>query len=146
MPNDPLKTVLRLRQRGVDDAKRNLAASLAIAAEAASTLHAAECAIEQEAERASDPDGGDHLVEAFAAWLPGARHRTAQARALHERHEADVGRRRAELAASRTALESVESLLTQCAAIAAADEARRIQHALDEAAGRLTKDQDAALT
>ena len=76
--------------------------------------------------------GTDQLVEAFAAWLPGARHRAAQARAVHVRMEAEVGRLRAELQASRSALESIEALIAERRAAQAAEQARRWQRDLDE--------------
>jgi flagellar biosynthesis chaperone FliJ len=134
VPRDPLATVLRLRQHAVEEARRAVAVSLATAGAAADAARAAEQAIEREAELASDPEGDDSLVEAFAAWLPSARHHAAQARAMHERHEAEAARCRASLAACRTALETIESLVAQRESEAAKSQARRMQQALDESA------------
>ena len=136
MPRDPLDTVRRLRHRAVDEERRSLAESLAVAADAEAQARTAERHIEQEAERASDPSGDDALVEAFAAWLPGARHRAAQARALVERHEAEVSRRRAELAGCHTALAAIDGLIEQRRAAGVVAEQRSEQIAMDEAASR----------
>ncbi len=136
MPRSPLETVRWLRQRAVDDSRRSLAASLAAAAEADAAARAAELSIEREAERASDLSGDDNLVEAFAAWLPGARRLAVQARALQDRHETEAACRRAELAASRAALEAIEALLEQRRVAKAARDACHMQHGLDEMAAR----------
>ena len=129
---DSLDSVRGLRVRAVDEARQTLAAGLAAAAAAHATASDAERVIDEETERASDPRGTDQLVEAFAAWLPGARHRAAQARAVHVRLEAEVGRLRAELQASRSALESIEALIAERRAAQAAEQARRWQRDLDE--------------
>lgn len=136
MSSDPLATVLALRRREVDAARRALAAALAVAAAANERANAADRSIEHEIQRATDPSGDDRLVEAFAAWLPIARHSAAQARALHDRHEADVARLRAELQAGRTALEAIEALIDERAAHRSAILARRAQHDLDEIGAR----------
>ena len=136
MPHDPLETVLRLRRRAVDDVRRTLADAITAADAAHEQANLAEHAIETEAMRAADPAGDDLLVEAFGAWLPAARHRAAQARSHHARLEADIARRRAELQASRTALESIEALIASRAAQRHAAETRRFQRAIDEAASR----------
>ena len=88
-----------------------MADSLEAAAIAAKAARAAELAITREMQRASATDGGDNLVEAFAAWLPAARQRAAHAQARQDRQEADVARCRADLAACRSALEAIESLI-----------------------------------
>ena len=141
---EPLETVRWHRQRAIDDVRQSLAASLAAASSADAEARTAERSIEAEATRASDTSGDDNLVEAFAAWLPGARHRVAQARALQERHEAEANRHRAELAICRTAMEAIETLINNRKAEASAIENRREQHALDEAAARTARPIDDA--
>ena len=136
MPGSPLETVLRLRQRAVDDARQSLASSLLTADAADEQARTAEQRIEIEAQRATSLDGGDDLVEAFAAWLPGARQQAMQARAAHERLAAEVACRRAELAASRSGLEVIETLLRQKRDVAAAQQSRRMQQEIDEAGSR----------
>ncbi len=136
MPNDPLETVLSLRRRAVDEARATLARRSDEAGRAHTDAAALEHAIEHEAQRASDLDGDDARVEAFALWLPGARTRARQARDRHERLEAEVARARADLAARRTALESIEQLMANRAAEARAEAAREEQRDLDERAAR----------
>ncbi len=127
MSRDPLLAVLRLRQRTVDDARLGLAQAVAAEMAAEALARAAERSMECEAQRAADPDGGDELVEAFAAWLPGARQRAAQARAEQERLSEAVTCRRAELAASRAGLDVIETLLRRKQEAAAAARARQEQ-------------------
>ena len=134
MPREPLQTVLHLRQRAVEDLQRSLVLALAAETEATRLAREAESLIEDEAHRASAPDGDDGLVEAFGRWLPTARARAAEARAAQEHQQAEVTRRRAELAAARTGLEVIETLLRERRAEAAAAEMRRVQRSLDEAA------------
>ncbi len=136
MPREPLETVLWLRKRAVDEVRQTLARALATEAAANAEARDAEQSIEAEAQRASDPSGGDDLVEAFATWLPGARQRASLARATQERLEAEVACRRAELAATRTGLEVIETLLRQRRDTAAQGILRRMQQSLDEAAAR----------
>ena len=111
MANDSLQALLTVRRRAVDEGRRALAESLDAAAAAAKAARAAELAITREMQRASATDGGDNLVEAFAAWLPAARQRAAHAQARQDRQEADVARCRADLAVCRTALEAIEQLV-----------------------------------
>ena len=136
MPRDALETARWLRQRAIDETREALSATITLASEAASAARDAERAIERETERASNPDGNDALVEAFAAWLPGARHVAGQARAASERLEAEVVRRRAELAACRAALEAVESLLAERRHAELRKRLLQEQQTIDEAAAR----------
>lgn len=136
MPRDPLTVMLRFRRRTVDEARVTLATALAGETEATTRLRAAERSIETEADRASDPGGGDDLVEAFARWLPAARDRVGQAKGEQERQAVEVARKRAELAAARTGLEVIETMLREKRDFAAGEEAKRSQQAIDEAGGR----------
>ncbi len=132
MPHDTLQSIIGLRRRAVDAARRALTTAIAAAVSADEVARRAEQAIQQETGLAADPLGDDRLVEAFAAWLPAARQRATQARLWHERQEAEVARCRADLAASRTALESVEQLAAERRIADQADRARREARALDE--------------
>jgi flagellar export protein FliJ len=136
MPHDPLKTLMRLRRQAVDEGRRNLATSLDAASAASDAVRRAELAIIKETDRASQPDGSDQLVEAFAAWLPGARTRVAQALALQDRQEAEVARRRAELTACRAALEAIEQLRAARQSVEDEALAKREARQIDEAASR----------
>jgi flagellar biosynthesis chaperone FliJ len=108
--HDTLSVLIRLRQQACDDAQRQLVASLAAEGRAQAMADDAERAIASETEAALDLCGSDATVEAFAAWLPVARGRLEQALRGLETRRAETARARAGLAASRTALESVETL------------------------------------
>lgn len=136
MPREPLETVLRLRRHAVEEARRALTDSLVGATQAEIEAHQIEREIQTETDRAADITTGDSLVEAFAAWLPSARKRLSAARAAQHRQEADVTRCRAELAASRTAMQSVETLLAERKARQAEAGGRRAQRALDDMGAR----------
>ena len=105
-----------------------------VEAEADELAKQAERLIAAETVAASALDGDDGVVEAFAAWLPGARQRAAQAREACERAQADVSRARAVLSMTRAGVEAVATLAQEQAARLAALAARREQHALDDAA------------
>jgi putative NADH-flavin reductase len=137
MKHEVMVTVARLRRLARDEARQDL--SRAVAAEAAAATRADEAVqrIAEEAVAASSLTGDDAVVDAFAAWLPGARRYAAETRALCDHASAEVGRMRAILTASRTASEAVETLLAQRADAQAKDYARRMQSELDEA-GRQT--------
>lgn len=132
MSNDPLQALLTVRRRTVDEGRRALADSLDAAAVAAKAARAAELAITREMQRASATDGGDNLVEAFAAWLPAARQRAAQAQARQDRQEAEVARCRADLAVCRSALEAIEQLVEARQAEREAGRARHEQAELQD--------------
>jgi hypothetical protein len=132
MKSDSLVTVARLRRMAQDAARQDL--SRALAAEAIAIAHADDATrrIADEAEAASSLMADDAVVDAFAVWLPGARQHAAATRAVCERAGAEVGRTRAVLTLSRTAVEAVETLLVQRAEAQAKDRARRLQAELDE--------------
>lgn len=137
MKHKAVQTVARLRRLALDDASRAL--SQALAAETAAAARAEEAArqIAEEAAAASSLTGDDAMVEAFVAWLPGARRHAAETRDACERAGAEVARLRAVLTASRAACEAVETLLAQRKEAQAKERDRRSQAELDEA-GRQT--------
>ena len=138
MRREPLETVLRLRRHAVDEARRALTDSLVAVTEAEMAAHQLQRDIQAETERAADLAGGDAMVEAFAAWLPAARRRLSEARTVQDRHEAEVARCRAELTASRAAMQAVEALLSERRAKQADALGKQVQRGLDEAASRTT--------
>lgn len=138
MKHKAILTVARLRRLALDDASQAVSRALAAEVIAATRADDANQQIADEAAAASSLNGDDALVEAFAAWLPGARQHAAEAREACERAGAEVTRLRAVLTASRTASEAVETLLAQRAEEAAEDRNRRSQAELDEA-GRQTE-------
>lgn len=113
MATDPLVTLIKLRKRVCDEAQRLLVDALAQEDLAEQASHFVERQIALETEAATDINGSDAMVEAFAAWLPKARHELALARQKLLDRQADTMRSRAELTACRTALETVETLQQQ---------------------------------
>jgi len=136
VPHDPLPVLARLRRMAHEEALAALARALQAEGEADARAKQAERLIATETQAASDPAGDDGVVEAFAAWLPGARTRAAQARAACERAQADVSRARAMLAVTRAGVEAVKTLIAEQSARLAAAAARAEQRALDDAAAR----------
>lgn len=134
MPRDPLDTLARVRRLAHEEALATLARVLQIEGEADQLAKDAERIIATEQAAAGALDGDDSVVEAFAAWLPGARQRAFQAREACERAQADVARARAVLAMTRAAMEAVATLAEDQAVRRAVAAARREQHALDDAA------------
>ena len=138
MKHKAIQTVARLRRLALDDASQALSRALAAETIAAARADEATRQIADEAAAASSLTGDDAMVEAFAAWLPGARRYAAEARDACERAGAEVARLRAVLTASRAACEAVETLLAQRAETEAKERDRRSQAELDEA-GRQTE-------
>lgn len=134
MPRDPLDTLARVRRMSHEEALAALALVLQAEEEADGLAKQAERTIAAETVAAGALDGDDGVVEAFAAWLPGARQRAAQARGACERAQADVSRARAVLAMTRAGVEAVAALLDEQESRWAAAAARQEQHALDDAA------------
>ena len=132
MKHNAIVTVARLRRLARDEAHQVLLCALATEAAAIARADDATRRIADETAAASSITGDDAMVDAFAAWLPGARQHAINTRAACERAGAEVGRTRAILTVSRTAAEAVETLLAQRAAAAAKDYARRFQAELDE--------------
>lgn len=136
MPLDAIATVLRVRRTALDEAKRGLAACLKDEDKAEAAARATERAIYDETAAAGALAADDAVMEAFAAWLPGARRRVEAAREMHERARADTARARAAVSAARSALEAAEVLQAERARVRAAEAERKQQLALDEAGRR----------
>lgn len=137
MRREPLDTVLRLRRHAVDDARRALTDSLVAATAAEMSAQQLQRDMQAETDRAADVSGDDSMVEAFAAWLPAARQRLDAARLAQERQEVEVARCRAELTASRAAMQAVEALIAENRARQAEAREKLAQRSLDEAAARV---------
>lgn len=132
MAHDPLQALLKVRSRAVDEGRRALAEKLSVAADATKAAQSAEADIARELERASTSDGADSLVEAFAAWLPGAQQRLIQAQFRLDRQEAEVARCRADLTVCRTALEAITQLSASRRSAQEQERTRQSQKELDE--------------
>lgn len=138
MARDSMEALLRLRQLAVGDARRDLAACIAVEVAAQEAVKTIEAAVMRETAAACRLDGSDQVVESFAAWLQRMRPSAAAAEAAMQAAALRTTEARAVLAAARSAAESVEALLAHHAVVAAALAAAAEQHALDEAAGRAT--------
>ena len=136
MRPDALLTLLKLRRRTVEEARTALADALRRQDGAETGLLAAEEAIRTETDRAADPAAGDGVVEMFAAWLPGARRRAADAQDCLDLAVAEAAEARAMLALARAALEAAETLQNQAREAADMAAFRREQEILDEAGRR----------
>lgn len=141
MPHDPLHTLHKLRKTGQDEARQALARALQVEAGATAAATTAERTITDEQHAAMDLAADDHIVEAFAAWLPTAHTATAQAWQAAEHAQSEVARARALLTAAQAATETVETLIRERATARQAHAARREQADLDEAAGRWPKEE-----
>jgi flagellar export protein FliJ len=128
---DALATLRRLRRMNADQARRDLAASLAASSEANQRAQVARAALQSEA-RAAAVDAGHPLAGSYAAWLPAGQmavretvtaERTAQLRA-----EAS----RAALAEARAAERAVETVQDAQAVARQAAALKREQAELDD--------------
>jgi flagellar export protein FliJ len=131
-----LETLHRLRRLATDQARRDLAAMLALENAAETRLAAAKTAIATEA-AAATVDAGHPLAGAYAAWLPAAQARGTAAAAAVRAAEAEVALARGLLADARAAARSVEFIADERAEVARRDRLRRDQAGADDLAGRL---------
>ncbi len=132
MGRDPLDTLIRLRRTACEDAQRALVRCLAAEHQAEWAAGEEERSIAREIQAASDPSGSDAVVEALAAWLPGARRRLLETRNQWETLQAETARARAGLVACRAALESIERLQQERRQAAEQVLQRRAQIELDD--------------
>ena len=120
-----LKTLLRVRSTSVKEAQTALVAAL-VAEQAAMTGEAQLTgAIQAELAAVAALDVGDAAVEAVGRWLPEARIRQRAAEGLRQEAESRTARARAELAAARTAEETVQLLIAADQEQARTDQERR---------------------
>lgn len=110
MTRDPLATLLKVRRQACDDALCSLVAAVEAENSARSEAQVIERRMADEARVATDPQSSDQAVEAFAVWLTVARRQLATAEQAVLQREAETARKRAELTACRTALETIETL------------------------------------
>ncbi len=139
MPRDPLQAVLRLRRIANDEARRAVSDAVAQETLAQRLADMVDDEIARETALACSLEADDAAVEAFGAWLTYARQRAEAARNAAERAEAETARARAVLNLARAGLETAEMLLARRVDAAAAAQARREQHALDDLTRRQRK-------
>jgi len=134
MKQDPLEALLRLRQVGVDQSRRDLADCLRAEDEAEAAMASISASIEHEAEVVTDLSAGDAEVEAFAAWLHRMRPLQREAQRAVEKAAADIAAARAALAIAQAAVRVVEEMLAHHADAVRAEAERAAQRELDEIA------------
>lgn len=132
MTRDPLITLIKVRRLASDEAQRQLVNALNEESRAERIVQETERVMAQEMETASDPNSSDAVVEAFGAWLGGARRQLETARRMLLDRQAETIRVRAELTATRTALESVEALQEQRRQEAQRAQDQRLQRELED--------------
>lgn len=132
MTRDPLITLIKVRRLASDEAQRQLVNALNEESRAERIVQETERVMAQEMETASDPNSSDAVVEAFGAWLGGARRQLETARRMLLDRQAETIRVRAELTATRTALESVETLQEQRRQEAQRAQDQRLQRELED--------------
>lgn len=136
MARDALKTVQRLRQIELDDARAALQRLQAAADEARMRERAATIAIQTEMNAAARLSADDATVEAFGAWLPTGRAAVIRAQAQLARLEQETSQARAILNLARAGAEAVEKMIAERALLATDLGNRKHQAILDEAGAR----------
>ncbi len=111
MRRDTLHALARLRDRAVEDSRRELARCIAAEAEAQARLDDTERRLLIQGEAAADLAAGDEVVEAYARWLPIGREEIVQARRALDAATAEVHYARATLDAARAAARLVSDAL-----------------------------------
>ena len=129
MKPQALDTLLRIRRASLADALRRQQQMQAQCED-----EEARYAVETLA--ALDLASGDEAVDAFARWLPIGRQAVATARAAEQEATSEVDRSRILLGLSRAAHRSVELLIEKRDDEARQTQDRRLQHAIDDLAGR----------
>ncbi len=132
MGRDTVATLIKVRRLACDEAKRQVVQALNEESRAERIVQETERVIAQEMETASDPNSSDAVVEAFGAWLGGARRQLETSRCKLLDRQAETIRVRADLTATRTALESVEALQEQRRQAAQRLQEQRLQRELDD--------------
>ncbi len=132
---DALATLHRLRRLATDQARRDLAATLATAQAAETRLEALQAALAAEA-AAAETDPAHPLAGAYARWLPAAQSRRAAAATAVDEADARTAVARAALAEARAAARAVEFMADERAATARHRRLARAQSASDDLAGR----------
>ena len=132
MRDEALQALLRVRRLASDEARRTLGEALARETQAQDAADAVDREIARETDLACSLDADDAVVEAFGAWLSGARVRAEATRKTAERAAAETARARAGLKLARSGLEAAEALAAEHRAAKREADAQREQHDLDD--------------
>ena len=135
MPHSALRTLLRLRQAALDDARRAVGDTIRAEAAAEAERDLAEQAIVAETRIATQSDD-DGDVERFARWLKRGRARLTSAEAAVAEAAACTTQKRAELSLARAAAQAAEEMLERLQAEDLKQRERGRQRELDEAGGK----------
>jgi flagellar export protein FliJ len=132
MARDPLRILLAMRQRSVEQARYALGACLAAETQAADRLRALDEMVHRDRETARSWQEAHQFVEMSAARLEAmlaARRTLMTELAMAETRSAEA---RAVVVAARTAAEAVEQLTGERIAANQAETAKREQHVMDD--------------
>jgi flagellar biosynthesis chaperone FliJ len=134
MARDTMRMLLAVRRHAVEEARAGLSACLRSEAAAADRLRAIDEAAERDRVASRSVAEAHRFIDMFALNVQAnAAGRQAAEAALSVASEA-AGEARIVLVAARTAAESIQTLINERAAAAAAEADRREQHALDDMA------------
>jgi hypothetical protein len=128
---DALATLRRVRQMEADQARRDLAATLAASLDAERRAQAARTALQTEA-RAVAVDAAHPLAGSFANWLPAGQAAVRSAAAAERTAQARAEASRAALAEARAAERAVETVQDARAAARRTTALKREQIELDD--------------
>jgi flagellar biosynthesis chaperone FliJ len=131
MNQDPLHSLLRLRQSELDAGRRRLGEAIVAEDRARAARRAADDAILAETRLAAASDG-DHDVEQFAQWLKRGRASLRAAEAALDEAVGVSAYQRAELTLLRAAVEATAQAIERKQTAAEAARARAAQRDLDE--------------
>jgi hypothetical protein len=132
MSDHALSLLLRQRRAALDAARRALAEAVAAETKLADKFKSIERAIQRETAMAERLDTPDSMVETFAVWLRSARADQGATEEALRVAEGATQEARTVLAACRSAVATVETLL---------DSRRAVENAAAERAERLTLDE-----
>lgn len=139
MASDPLGVLLRVRRLAVDQARQALAECLTLETVASARCEEIATAIAQETDAATALTSDDQTVETFARWLRQTLPLQSAANLALADAEARTKEARTVLAATRSGVRAVETMLEQKEAERRLKLARAEQYALDEAAATVLR-------
>lgn len=136
MAHDTLEALLRIRRLAVEEAMRNVAASLQEASQARRALAALTEAIARERAIARDLMPADPRLAAFGPWQARTRQDIAHAAARLDHADRAIAAAQAALGEARGAARAMEAALERRRAEENAAAWRRAQHELEDVARR----------
>jgi flagellar biosynthesis chaperone FliJ len=134
MVRDPLRILLSIRRRAVEQARYALGACLAAEAEAMDRVASLDDTVRRDRETVGVWQDSHRFVEMSAIRLETMLERRRTAMADVAVAETRSGEARGTVSAARAAAEAVEQLITERTAASQADATRREQHVLDDIA------------